>query len=198
MVKIGNSRYRQLQFGIDHYLLDLDAKKWIWFLPLCIWLFPIKAHRLDKPLEVSQKKQVFQSFPILLAPLLTVILSTLLPRSLFVEKHISNMVAILIILTLSQVLLFLGKYWISQRSEIHGLSEARELTLRYDAFVLKQFRIRIISVFCIFFLIILFTREFVLTGNIIALFCSTAISGFLYSLTNWSEPPGKVTKIYWN
>lgn len=195
MIQIGNSRYRQLQIGSDYYLLDLDAKKWLWFLPLCVWLFPIKAYRLETPREVSKSRQTKLDIPLILAPLMTITLSTFLSRRLFVEQHFSTLGAILIILVLSQFSLFLGKCWMSQKAKIVTITEAQEIKLYYDIFDVKQFRVRLACMGVIFLLAIFFAREFVLKGNIIALICSTAITGFLYGLTNWSEPPGKIISI---
>lgn len=195
LTKIKNSRYRQLQIGNDYYLLDLDAKKWLWFFPLCVWLFPIKAYRLEKPKEVRERRKAQLDMPLLLAPILTITLSTFLSRRLFVEQHFSNLGAILIILVLSQFSLFLGKCWMSQKAKIDTVTEAQDIKLYYDIFDVKQFRVRLACMGAIFLLTIFFAREFVLKGNIIALICSTAITGFLYGLTNWSEPPGKITSV---
>lgn len=190
LTKLANFRYRQLKVGDDYYLVDLDARKWLWLCPTLYWKFPVTVKKLDKPMDVHRPTKSSFLVPTLLAPPLTILLNYMIPKQIYTDNHIGNVRNSWLIFIAIQLILLIVRYIISWRLAIpNNIGEKRvKLTFSKSSDKL-YYQKRGLGTVLIVALIVIIFDTYISNGNLMGLFCLVCLSIIYYCSHLFAEAP---------
>jgi len=155
-----NSQFKLLQVDSRYYLVDVDSNFLVFFLPILVWFFPLKAFKIDKELfnRLKESKPKKNNFIVLIV--IGLVIGKLLSdstKSIFGNTHynsfekVMGMLVIIIFILLVRLLMsyknkktFLKKYSVSKE----------KVTIKFDkesvkSYFIKQQYIRLVIFYCL-------------------------------------------------
>lgn len=188
--KINKPRYRELQINEEYYLIDLDANPLLWFFPGIVGLFPMKAQKINQRVVIKEKRAPQVKVTVgLVTPIATMLIFRFFPKDAFIFSKQT----LLLIILLTQLILFCTKLLISR---MFKLSYGEKYTLKIYSSNLTSFYKQVLPGLIGFLLLYFWlVSEFLRTGSILVFFTTIGFNALLLYFHNLMHMPLEVSSV---